>query len=328
MTALQLQPTRNTDLAGSWSPDLGVFQIQRRIAALTERYVTVGHLQDRLEDLPQQFTCPQPRRWASIPWAEIGPDQVSGIPLKTFCQILLGTINTEAPIRGYTQASRQYLAHFYPAMAEFVGGSVDETGRLTTIGLWEREEKRHTAALITLYTRLAGERPQAVPHPARPYTPSPEPRTDLYRHGLHRIATEYGAACLYLWMMAYSTGPLQTVLGELVIDEVNHMTKFWGFGRWAYPQAGLGQGMLTLATAMAQKWRNPSLQGSLIHTLRRMMGELAWEHWSVAHRLTFLYTFDQVTRVLWQWNSTLSQPYLEGLFGQTVEVDGGLIRSF
>lgn len=303
------------DLAGAWPPTIGFSQVRRRIEALTERYVTVEHLGDRLADLPHQFRNPQPRRWNPVNWADISSDQLSGIPFDTFCAILLGTINTEAPIRGYTQASRQYLAQFYPQMAQFVGGTVDAAGQVIRPGLWEREEKRHTPVLTMLYHRLSGEHPHPVPHSARPYTPSGNPRTDLYRHGLHRIATEYGAACLYLWMMAYTTGPLQAVLGELLVDEINHMTKFWGFGRWAYPETSLGMMVSTLSQAMVQKWRQPNLQGSLIHTLRRMTAELAWERWNLSHRLTFLYAFDQVMRVLWRWDRTLTPPHLEQLFG-------------
>ncbi|MFQ4136585.1 ferritin-like domain-containing protein [Nodosilinea sp. PGN35] len=303
------------DLAGVWTPALGGAQVRRRIAALTQRYVTVEHLGDRLADLPHQFHHPQPRRWAAVPWAAIAPAQLSGIALDTFCAILMGAINTEAPIRGYTQASRRYLEHFYPQMAQFVGGLVDSDGRVIAPGLWEREEKRHAPVLNLLYHRLAGKRPTPVPHRARPYTPSGNPRTDLYRHGLHRIATEYGAACLYLWMMAHTTGPLQAVLGELLVDEINHMTKFWGFGRWAYPETGLAMVGSTLAQAMVQKLRHPQLQGSLLHTLRRMQDELAWPRWSMGNRLTFLYTLDQVMRVLWRWERSLTPTYLEQLFG-------------
>lgn len=303
------------DLAGPWQSALGPKLAHQRIAALTRRYVTLEHLGDRLTDLPHQLKNPQPRRWSNVDWAAIAPHQVSGIPLDTFCAILLGTINTEAPIRGYTQASRQYLEHFYPQMARFVGGTVDAAGQVITPGLWEREEKRHAPILTLLYHRLSGERPTPTPHKARSYTPSDNPRADLYRHGLHRIATEYGAACLYLWMMAYTTGPLQTALGELLIDEINHMTKFWGFGRWAYPDTGLGMMAGTLAHAMVKKWQQPNLQGSLIHTLRRMTAELAWDWWSLSHRLTFLYTFDQVMRVLWTWDRSLTPAYLTELFG-------------
>lgn len=316
MTTLLLPASSQTDLAGAWCPALTPIQIQRRIAALTRCYVTVEHLRERLEDLPCQLRSPQPRSWSPMLWAAIAPDQVIGMRVETFCQILAGTINTEAPIHGYTQASRQYLEQHYPPMARFVGGTVDGDGKSLSLGLWEREEKRHTPALVALYTRLAGAKPQITPHPARPYTPGLNGRTDLYRHGLHRIATEYGATCLYLWMMAYTTGPLQAVLGELLMDEINHMTKFWGFGRWAYPSAGLGTVALTLMQATVKKLRNPCAQGSLVHTLRRMMAELAWPQWSLTHRLTLIYSFDQVMRVLWRWDQSLCQSYLEDLLGE------------
>ncbi|PSN11611.1 hypothetical protein C7293_23630 [filamentous cyanobacterium CCT1] len=303
------------DLAGPWWPAPAMAQVNQRIAALTRRYVTVEHLCDRLADLPRQFQTPQPRSWNRVNWGTIHPDQVTGISLDTFCAILLGTINTEAPIRGYTQASRQYLEQFYPQMAHFVGGTVNADGQVVTPGLWEREEKRHTPALTMLYHRLSRKQPHPVPHAARPYTPSGNPRTDLYRHGLHRIATEYGAACLYLWMMAYTTGPTQAVLAELLIDEVNHMTKFWGFGRWAYPETSLGMMAGVLTQAMVQKWRQPKLQGSLVHTLGRMTRELAWSQWHISHRLTFCYALDQVMRVLWRWERSLTPAYLTALFG-------------
>ena len=311
------------DLAGARPPNPSLAHLRHRIATLTQRYVTPDHLQDRFEELPDQFRCPRPRAWAKIDWTAIHPDQVRGISVATFCRILVGAINTEAPIHGYTQASRQYLEQFYPAMAHFVGGQVDDAGQSLALGLWEIEEKRHTPALVALHTRLRGQKPEIIPHAARPYTPSGDPRQDLYRHGLHRIATEYGATSLYLWMMAYTTGPLQAVLGELLIDEINHMTKFWGFGRWAYPKTGLHTIALTLTQAMAQKIRNPQIQGSLLHTLRRMMAELGWGHWSPTHRLTLIYSFDQVMRGLWQWDRTLSQDYLDSVLGTQTAVNQG-----
>ncbi|MBE9139856.1 ferritin-like domain-containing protein [Nodosilinea sp. LEGE 07088] len=315
ITTLPILSHGEEDLAGRWLPDLGPIYIKQRVERLTRRYITVEHLRDRIAELPQQFHCPKPRPWSSLRWNAIAADQISGISVETFCAILQGTINTEAPIHGYTQASRQYLTHYYPRMARFVGGTVDAAGQTTSPGLWELEEKRHTPALIAIYKQLAGKKPVLVPYAARPYTSSGAPRADLYRHGLHRIATEYGATCLYLWMMAYTTGPLQAVLGELLIDEINHMTKFWGFGRWAYPQTNLGTIASTLTQATVRKWRQPGLQGSLLHTLRRMTQELAWGQWHVSHQLTFLYSFDQVMRVLWHWDQSLTPSYLEALLG-------------
>ncbi|MEM1311373.1 MAG: hypothetical protein AAGF98_18065, partial [Cyanobacteria bacterium P01_H01_bin.153] len=144
---------------------------------------------------------------------------------------------------------------------------------------------------------------------------APDPRENLYRHGLHRVATEYGATCLYLWMMAHSTGALQAVLAELLIDEINHMTKFWGFGMWAYPDSSLVKIGQTLGQAMLRKVRDRTTQGSLLHTLQRMMNELAWKQWSPTQRLTLLYTFDQVMKSLWSWNRSLTPDYLSDLFG-------------
>ncbi|RZM82315.1 hypothetical protein [Leptolyngbya iicbica] len=315
MTYVLTENVRYTDLAGEFAPRMNGLQILQRVRRLRQCYVTEAILCDRLAELPQQLAHPTVRPWGAIAWGDVHPDQLIGIDRATFCATLLGTINTEAPIRGYTQSSRQYLAQLYPAMARYVGGQLDESGKLVEVGLWEREEKRHTPALAKLYTLLSGEKPDIVPHAARPYQPAADPHENLYRHGLHRVATEYGATCLYIWMMAHSTGALQAVLAELLIDEINHMTKFWGFGMWAYPDSSLVKIGHTLGQAMVRKLSDRTTQGSLLHTLRRMMHELAWQQWSPSHRLALLYTFDQVIKALWDWNRTLTPAHLDSLFG-------------
>lgn len=316
MTVATLSRSQEPDLAGDWEPDPSLWLILQRVRSLQRRYATPTHFRDRLADLPAHLAQPTVRPWGAIAWREVHPDQLIGIDRATFCATLLGTINTEAPIRGYTQSSRQYLARQYPAMARYVGGCLDESGQVVEVGLWEREEKRHTPALVKLYTRLSGQPPELEPHAARPYRPMGNPEIDLYRHGLHRVATEYGATCLYLWMMAHSTGALQSVLAELLIDEVNHMATFWGFGMWAYPDSSLTKIGLTLGRAMVRKVRDRASQGSLFHTLNRMMHELAWEQWSPAHRVTLLYAFDQVIKALWVWNRELTPAYLNSLLGE------------
>ena len=230
-----------TDLAGTLPPRPQARHLYSRVNHLVNDYLSMDELSARLEDLPQQFSSPQPRPWQPIVWSAIGPDQVIGIDPAVFAAVLAGAINTEAPIRGYTQASRQYLEHCDPRMARFVGGRLQDSGKLLEPGLWEKEERQHTPALLKIYRQLTGYRFGVQPHSARPYTPTLCPHQDLYRHGLHRIATEYGATCLYAWMMAHTTGQLQAVLEELLKDEVNHMTKFWGFGLWAYPDSSFSK---------------------------------------------------------------------------------------
>jgi hypothetical protein len=34
--------------------------------------------------------------------------------------------------------------------------------------------------------------------------------------------------------MSPTTDTLQQILGELLEDEINHLTKFWGMGMWLY----------------------------------------------------------------------------------------------
>lgn len=286
-----------------------------RINQLIAQYLTIEHLNDRLADLPQQFETPKTRPWKPIDWHSIGPDQVVGMEVAVFLSILQGAIDTEAPIRDYTQASRQYLESLHPQLARFVGGSVSSDGKLLEPGLWEKEERQHTPALIKVYEQLAGQKPSPIPHDARPYQPSEDPYTDLYRHGVHRVATEYGATCLYLWLMAHATGTLHAVLEELLLDEINHMTKFWGFGVWAFPQASALTTIRMLLKTTRGRVRYRRDRSSLVGTLDRMSRVLNWQAWSWSNRATFTWTCARSLFRLWGWSRSLKPEYLDGLFG-------------
>jgi hypothetical protein len=281
------------------------------IKELIDFYLSQTHLNDLLEDLPQQFNHSKPRKWALVDWQSINANQIIGIDPHLFLAIIKGSIDTEAPIRGYTQTSRQYLTFIHPAMAKFVGGTVDEIGNLQTRGLWELEECRHTPALIAIYHQLSGEKIKPTEKTARPYQPTNCPSRDLYRHGLHRILTEYGATCLYLWLMGHSTGMLRQALGELVQDEVNHLTKFWGFGVWLYPQP---QGCRFIYSCQ-QLFPYQSQGNSLLKTYRRMMSVLHWNEWKWQHRSEIIQTFYLVMKILLVWHKSLNSTDLDRLFG-------------
>ena len=313
MTQALHQPIASFDLAGSWQIDMGTKVVQQRIKYLVHYYLSIEHLSDRLDDLPLQFNNPQVRPWQKINWQAISSKQIVGIELDVFLKILMGAVNTEAPIRDYTQASRQYLQAIHPPMAMFVGGRIAPDGILEELGLWEKEERQHTPALSRIYSQLTGEKPLVTPHNARPFQTPDDPRAALYRHGVHRVATEYGATCLYLWMMAHTTGALQQVLQELLIDEVNHMTKFWGFGYWAYPEASLSQTAWMLLKSSGGRLGYQRDRSHLFGTLHRMSETLAWSDWSWANRRTFAVTCRQVLQQMQVWLKTLKREDLQNL---------------
>ncbi|MBD2355424.1 ferritin-like domain-containing protein [Tolypothrix sp. FACHB-123] len=300
----------NTASAQSFSSS-HYWQIQHRIHSLIDNYLAAAKLQERLQDLPLQFTNPQPRPWKPINWQAINRNQIIGIKPEVFLSILIGAMDTEAPIRGYTQTSRQYLEKLHPQMARFVGGIVGEDGELQEIGLWEKEERQHTPALIKVYTQLTGEKITPKHRSVRGYIPTDNPHEDLYRHGLHRVATEYGATCLYLWLMAHTTDALADVLEELAKDEINHMTKFWGFGVWAFPDTGLIRVGSTLIKTRSQSYK----RNNLMRTLGRMMATLNWNAWTFTNKVTLLYTFTYAMHRLWTWHNSLTPEYLNNLLG-------------
>lgn len=304
------------DLAGSVPSNANVFVIYNRIKDAINRYLTPEHLTERLEDLPIQFETPKPRPWKFINWQKINHHQIIGIDSEVFIAILVGSINTEAPLRNYTQTSRQYLEPWYPQLARFVGGIIGQDDQLIKLGLWEKEERRHTPALMKLYTQLTGKKIIPNPHQARIYQPSLDPYNDLYRHGLHRVATEYGATCLYIWLMVHTTGELQAVLKELVIDEINHMTKFLGFGIWAFPESNWLKIGRIIWQSMQGKLSYNRDNSSLIGTLNRMTEVLSWSSWSWNNRVSFIFTCTYILYGLWSWTCQLTPTYLQNLLGK------------
>ncbi len=177
--------------------------------------------------------------------------------------------------------------------------------------MWEKEERQHTPALIKVYQQLTGEKINPKFRTVRGYLPTDNPYEDLYRHGLHRIATELSATCLYIWLMAHTTGSLQDILEQLAIDEINHMTKFWGFGVWAYPDTSPIKITKTLIKTRHQNYQ----RNSLIRTLKRMMQTLKWDSWNFSNKCSLLFTFTSAIHQMWIWNNTLTPKYLNELFG-------------
>ena len=306
------------DLAGEICFKPNFFQTRARINFLTDRYLSIEKLRDRLEDLPGQWHNPQPRPWQNINWQNINSEQILGINLSLFLSILAGAADTEAPIRGYTQTSRKYLAKIHPAMAKFVGGLVTENDTIIELGLWEKEERQHTPALIKIYRQLTGKNITLNLRLVKSYQPSDNPYLDLYRHGVHRVATEYAAVCLYLWLMSRTTGEIQQVFQEILQDEINHMTKFWGFGLWLYSDLERKQNKYTSSfvsnqeKSAANPYKNYTFR--LISTFRRMMAVLHWDAWTSIEKLELIYTFICVFQRMQFWSHNLTATDLQKLF--------------
>lgn len=114
--------------------------------------------------------------------------------------------------------------------------------------------------------------------------------------------------------MAHTTGALQQVLQELLLDEVNHMTKFWGFGYWAYPEASWVKTGWMLLRSSGGRLRYQRHRGSLFGTLTRMSQTLAWSSWSRGNRRTFAVACLQVLGQMRTWQNTLTSDSLQTLF--------------
>ena len=301
------QPT--IDLAGEVCFRPNFWQTKTRINHLIDEYLSSDKLCDRLEDLPKQFQNPQPRKWSPINWQDTNLEQVIGIELDLFLSIIKGALDTEAPIRGYTQTSRQYLEPIHPSMARFVGGTVSADGKMIELGLWEKEERQHTPALIKIYQQLSQQKIIPQQRQVKSYQVKSNPYRDLYQHGLHRIATEYSAVCLYIWLMSHTTGTIQKVLRELLQDEINHLTKFWGMEMWLYPDSA--ERLIKYLLSQINTILPVSYESNLKSTFQRMMSVLNWQSWSILLRSELIYTFIGTLRKIWHWSSQLTPEYLQ-----------------
>jgi hypothetical protein len=302
---------------------LNIITSRQSIHSLLDCYLSFNNLFNCLNDLPQQLDTPKTRPWQTINWHDVNINQIVGIDIEIFISILMGTINTEAPIRGYTQTSRQYLEKIHPDVARFVGGVVDNNGNLIELGLWEKEERQHTPALVKIYQKLTGEKPFFKLPKVRNYQPSSNPYDDLYSHGLHRTLTEYGAACLYLYLATHTTGTLQKVFKEILQDELNHLVKFWGFGVWLYPDSYSQRLQTIIRNKIKSKIcpksttnDNSSSKADFLNTFQYMTGVLNWQNWSKGHKIEFIYISILILDRLWNWNKQLSPQYLNNILNK------------
>ncbi len=290
--------------------------IRQRLQRAISDYLSLEQLNHSLAELPAQFQQPTTRPWRKIDWRSIDISQIHGIEVEVFLAVLQGSMDTEAPIRGYTQVSRQYLENLYPQMATYVGGNFNDQGCLTEPGLWEKEERQHTPALIKIYRQLACHPPVIDPHTVRDYQPTDDRHHDLFKHGLHRTATEFAAGCLYLWLMAHTTGSLHQVLQEIAQDEINHATRFWGFGVWAYPAASWRSLAITLVKTANRQLTYSSSKSSLLGTIQRMTNVMGWPQWTWYNRASFIWVSLQALWQMVRWSRQLDRQQLNHLFGE------------
>ncbi|MGA7933331.1 MAG: ferritin-like domain-containing protein [Kovacikia sp.] len=301
-----------TDLAGSLSAHPHYLDTRARINCLIDRYLSIEILSDRLSDLPSQFTAPHQRPWEPIDWKGIHPSQIVGIDPDLFLKVIAGATEIEAPIRAYSKESRDYLQAVHPQMAYFMGGGYGEDGSTLTVGVWEKEERQHAPAFIKIYQQLTGERLHPKPNSVEGCHLSADPWADLHKHVLSRIATEWSAASVYLWLMAHSTGELQRAIGQPFQDEINHLAKFWGFSRWAFADSyhqklkGSTQNLIVLLKHH---------QNERTDSTDLMDKTLKLEN--LTHAVELLFTLVRVMVRLRTWNQELTYSYLRHLLGQS-----------
>lgn len=296
------------DLAGDCPTSLSYLQIRGRMNRLVDRYCAVDLLSNRLEDLPSQFTAPHQRPWEPIQWQAIHAGQIVGVDPALFLRLLASATEIEAPIRDYAKESWDYLQQLHPQMASFMGGEFADDGSRLAIGIWEKEERQHAPLFGKLYRKLSGSRLVPVPNTVAGYCATGDAWADLRHHMLSRIATEWSAVSVYIWLMAHSTGALQQAIAQPLQDEIGHLAKFWGFSRWAlgdsYRQQVQGSGGYLLGLLRHHKGERSGAEDIL-----RLNSE------TLASGVELTFALTRVAVRLRTWNQELSVSYLRHLLG-------------
>ncbi|MEO0378061.1 MAG: hypothetical protein AAF329_26385 [Cyanobacteria bacterium P01_A01_bin.17] len=281
-----------------------------RINILIDEYLAVDHLSHHLNDLSTQFVSPHQRPWGPVHWQAIDQTQIISIAPDIFLELLAGAAEIESPIRSYSRESWDYLHHFHPQMATFLGGTYGPDQSIQVVGTWEKEERQHTPALKKIYQQLTDQQLTLKPNTVAGYDPSTNPQQDIYQHLISRLSSEWSAISLYLWLMAHSTGALQQAISQILQDEVNHLAKFWGFSRWAFGRSFQKQFLASTHT-IAQLFRH--------HAQERTHGTQVAKTNQRIHQLTesieLVFTFLRVMVRIRHWDTELSPSYLKHLFG-------------
>ena len=300
------------DLAGSRYLKPQYLQNRARINELVDNYLAINVLSDRLSDLNEQFVRPQPRPWQPINWRAINQEQIIGVEPEIFLQLIAGAAEIEDPIRGYAQESRCYLEQVHPPMAKFMGGMLTKEAKILELGVWEKEERQHAPTFQKIYQQLSGKKLQPKPNTVKGYQPTSEPWQDVYRHTLSRISTEWSATSVYLWLMAHSTGELQSAISQPLQDEINHLAKFWGFSSWAFAESYFNQlkGSTKNLITLLKHNQSERTQGKDLINKAFSLNNLV-----LILELTF--TFTRVMVRLRRWDKELSRSYLRHLFGNS-----------
>ncbi len=299
------------DLAGQVQTQATYLSTRARINHLIDRFLAIDILSDRLSDLPSQFTNPHQRPWDSIDWKQVNADLVIGVDLQLFIQVVGGAAEIEAPVRDYAQESWGYLHTFHPQMASFFYGETHES-KGVQIGVWEKEERQHTPVMRKIYTQLTGQKFQPKPNTVAECQPGVDSQAAIYRHLSSRISTEWSAIAVYLWLMAHSTGQLQQAIAQLLQDEVNHLSKFWGFSRWAFGSSAIEQLQVSMQDILGllKHHKSDRTDGQDVLSAPQIIGHLP-------HAVELGFTFTRVMVRINRWDKELTQSYLKHLFGRS-----------
>ncbi len=281
-----------------------------RINHLIDEYLSVERLSDHLNDLSTQFTHPHQRPWGPVHWQEMDQTQIVGIDPEVFLELLAGAAEVESPIRSYSRESWDYLQHFHPKMATFLGGTYGPDQSIQVVGIWEKEERQHTPVLKKIYQQLTGMQLTLKPNTVQGYHSSTDLQADIYHHLVSRLSSEWSAISLYLWLMAHSTGALHGAISQILQDEVNHLAKFWGFSRWAFGRSFQEQFLASTHT-VAQLFKHHEQErthGSQAINPNHLLTQLS-------ESVELVFTFLRVMVRIRRWNAELSPSYLTHLFG-------------
>ena len=296
------------DLAGNKYTNPSYLQIRERINFLIKKYLSAGVLYSYLHDLKLYLKTPERGQSKYIDWGKINLGQVSGVSNDLFIDKIMNAAKLETQNHDFETEIRDYLQAVNPQIACFLESNSTDRSMDAQALVKATEEKEEYQGLLLfrkIYKQLTGDELQLQGYAVNRNEFKGNLQEEIYNYALNRIANEWSAISIYVWLMAHSTGELQRVIVQPLQNEVSHLVKFWGISYWAFSDSFLSrlQNITKNLTNLIKTHQRQDERKSEILELNYAL-----------HSVEVTFTFTSVMMQLYQWHKTLEHLYLENLF--------------
>ncbi|MGK7925725.1 MAG: hypothetical protein AB4290_10845 [Spirulina sp.] len=296
-----------------------------RIKAFIDRDLSLEILSDRTFELSFHYNASPCHPWQPLDWDAISLEQVIDVSGELFLAAIAVSVEVQTmPI--HSRQIWERLPGITPQIASFLGRAIDEEKNWVELGLWEGEERQHSAIFRQVYERLTGE----ILPVSEDFLFAPATKLKPDRYLFQCVIAKWITTSVYLWLMSHSTGELQAAIARVLQDDIGHLAKFWGilrlrWGDSAPPPLSEDLDRLSQAFCSPQDPKNLSILPSFPLSFDDVeMTEPETDHsdvplainacdylaailqFSDSYRLEIGFTLLRTLRQIWRWNQSLT----------------------